>query len=229
MTSTTTLPIASILIEEQQCRMRLTLEQREVSGELRYCWIEPDGSVNAHTHGATRDEAEQRLLDAYRTWDVHLEGEDYTRAQILAETAVQPPDTVRLTGSLAIEHAERLGFPLCKHADPVEGSRHDVSPDEAREIASYDPALIYLDVAPLPAPQTLDALYRVLLEDDGSAEYADLHSLPRNGGEGIDWSSLPTFGGEPPADTREVWSWDADRLLVGRSHNELRLVRRGEG
>lgn len=32
---------------------------------------------------------------------------------------------------------------------------------------------------------------------------------------GVDICALPTFGGEPPADTQEVWSWDEDNLLVG--------------
>jgi len=32
---------------------------------------------------------------------------------------------------------------------------------------------------------------------------------------GVDLCDLPTFGGEPLADTMSVWSWDADRLLVG--------------
>lgn len=35
---------------------------------------------------------------------------------------------------------------LCKHADPTEGAREDLSPDEAREIAAEDPSLIYLDI-----------------------------------------------------------------------------------
>lgn len=30
-----------------------------------------------------------------------------------------------------------------------------------------------------------------------------------------DMSSLPTFGGDEPEDTSEVFSWDAGRLLVG--------------
>lgn len=37
--------------------------------------------------------------------------------------------------------------------------------------------------------------------------------------------SLPTFGGEAPADTREVWSWDETRLLVG-SGRDLEIVPR---
>lgn len=32
---------------------------------------------------------------------------------------------------------------------------------------------------------------------------------------GVDLADLPTFGGEEPADTRGIWSWDATRLLYG--------------
>lgn len=31
---------------------------------------------------------------------------------------------------------------------------------------------------------------------------------------GVDLAGLPTFGGEAPADTQGVWSWDAHSLLV---------------
>lgn len=41
-----------------------------------------------------------------------------------------------------------------------------------------------------------------------------------------DWTSLPTFGGEQPEDTRLVWSWDAARLLVGSCAAELEIVDR---
>jgi hypothetical protein len=33
--------------------------------------------------------------------------------------------------------------------------------------------------------------------------------------EVCDLTSLPTFGGREPADTIEVWSWDAARLMIG--------------
>lgn len=39
-------------------------------------------------------------------------------------------------------------------------------------------------------------------------------------------SSLPTFGGEEPADTQEVWSWDETRLLVGTCASDLEIVDR---
>lgn len=42
------------------------------------------------------------------------------------------------------------------------------------------------------------------------------------------WTSLPTFGGDEPADTTGVWSWDADRLLVGEGRADLQIVPRGE-
>jgi hypothetical protein len=44
---------------------------------------------------------------------------------------------------------------------------------------------------------------------------------------GIDWSSLPTFGGETPKDLTGIWSWDESRLLVGSSHRDLEIVPRG--
>lgn len=30
----------------------------------------------------------------------------------------------------------------------------------------------------------------------------------------IDLCNLPTFGGDAPADTTGIWSWDADSILV---------------
>lgn len=41
-----------------------------------------------------------------------------------------------------------------------------------------------------------------------------------------DWTNLPTFGGSDPRNTREVWSWDARRLLVGTCADDLRIVPR---
>lgn len=48
----------------------------------------------------------------------------------------------------------------------------------------------------------------------------------------IDMASLPTFGGEEPADTNGVWSWDSNNLLVGscigtgQFSDDLKIVRR---
>ncbi|MBU8895302.1 hypothetical protein KRR26_06775 [Corallococcus sp. M34] len=60
---------------------------------------------------------------------------------------------------------------------------------------------------------TLDALAEVL-----GRHGALLTDLP--------WTELPTFGGPPPATTDNVWSWDAERLLVGTHPDSLILVRR---
>lgn len=47
--------------------------------------------------------------------------------------------------------------------------------------------------------------------------------------DGEEWSAdLPTFGGEEPTDTYQVWSWDAERLIVGSCSDELRIVSRDE-
>lgn len=37
----------------------------------------------------------------------------------------------------------------------------------------------------------------------------------------VDMTSLPTFGGQEPADTIGVWSWDESRLLVGEGNLEI--------
>lgn len=39
-------------------------------------------------------------------------------------------------------------------------------------------------------------------------------------------SSLPTFGGEEPDDTAQVWSWDEDSLLVGTCADDLDIIPR---
>jgi hypothetical protein len=48
---------------------------------------------------------------------------------------------------------------------------------------------------------------------NGAAAYIlknDLGDLDNH----IDVSSLPTFGGEEPRDTTEIWSWDAEDLMI---------------
>jgi hypothetical protein len=54
-------------------------------------------------------------------------------------------DVYLITGYAAIEYAEANGLLLCKHSDPTEDHRAGITPDEAYEIASEDPSLIYLD------------------------------------------------------------------------------------
>lgn len=42
----------------------------------------------------------------------------------------------------------------------------------------------------------------------------------------IDWTDLPTFGGHEPACTLQVWSWDAESLLVGDCADSLEIIAR---
>lgn len=58
------------------------------------------------------------------------------------------------------------------------------------------------------APTTLDELAIALV--DAARIGADAN---------IDYSELPTFGGDAPSDTLGVWSWDAESLLVGDGAN----------
>ena len=39
-------------------------------------------------------------------------------------------------------------------------------------------------------------------------------------------SNLPNFGGEMPADTTHIWSWDEDRLLVGTCQDDYEIITR---
>lgn len=55
-------------------------------------------------------------------------------------------ETITVTGRKAIEIAERFGLTLNKYTDPVEGAREGLTVAEAREIASEDPSLIYVQV-----------------------------------------------------------------------------------
>ena len=67
----------------------------------------------------------------------------------------------------------------------------------------------------LTAIRTLDDLLHVLSTEPDSHETADRYGLPRDRhADAIDWTDLPTFGGEAPSNTDGVWSWDATRLLV---------------
>lgn len=65
--------------------------------------------------------------------------------------------------------------------------------------------------ATVTTPPTLDALYEILTTTTD---------------HGLDWTELPTFGGEEPADTAGIWSWDATRLLVGTCASDLRIEAR---
>jgi len=62
------------------------------------------------------------------------------------DNATRTNSNKAMTGESAINYAELHGLMLSKYADPIEGHRADLSPDEAREIMREDPSLIYLEV-----------------------------------------------------------------------------------
>jgi len=72
----------------------------------------------------------------------------------------------------------------------------------------------------LAALRAAEAAARVLAESTGSEPVE------------IDIDNLPVFGGETPANTAGVWSWDETRLLVGACigtgefSDDLRIVAR---
>ena len=51
-----------------------------------------------------------------------------------------------LRGYKAIEYAEKHDLPICKHTDPIEEYRDDLTPEEAREVAGEDPGLIFIEL-----------------------------------------------------------------------------------
>ena len=48
--------------------------------------------------------------------------------------------------------------------------------------------------------------------------------------DGLDWLNrrnlIPTFGGDAPSDTSEIWSWDEEHLLIGACSDEYEIVTR---
>jgi hypothetical protein len=54
--------------------------------------------------------------------------------------------TSKITGHAAIRYARELGLTLSKYADPTEGARDGLSPDEAEQIAREDASLIWVAV-----------------------------------------------------------------------------------
>ena len=67
----------------------------------------------------------------------------------------------------------------------------------------------------------LPDLLDTLIAFEELRDMQDTCSPRTDAGEGIEQrfgivlSELPTFGGDEPSDTCEVWSWDETRLLVG--------------
>lgn len=68
---------------------------------------------------------------------------------------------------------------------------------------------------------SLRELHQALIAFEDALDTLDEDECAYSGAEyelesrGVDICNLPTFGGEAPSSTTEVWAWDTDRLLVG--------------
>lgn len=69
------------------------------------------------------------------------------------------------------------------------------------------------------APSTLEELMERMQANECWGD------APVKHGE-LDWSSLPTFGGDDPPDTTGIWSWDTDSFLVGENADSLQIIDR---
>jgi hypothetical protein len=74
----------------------------------------------------------------------------------------------------------------------------------------------------------LESLRQAMIEDARRAEqYAEDNSTSIKK-TALDWTSLPTFGGDEPKSTLGVWSWDETRLLIGTCTDDLKIVLRAD-
>lgn len=46
-------------------------------------------------------------------------------------------------------------------------------------------------------------------------------------GSHVDWDDLPTYGGKEPADTKGIWSWDPECVLIG-SGSDVKVMTRAD-
>ena len=89
--------------------------------------LAPGDALIAHSHARTALEAGLPATDLFA-----------------GAARLAPNDGSILTGHAAIDHAIATGATLNKYADPTEPAREGLTVDEAREIASEDPLLIWI-------------------------------------------------------------------------------------
>ena len=63
---------------------------------------------------------------------------------------------------------------------------------------------------------------------EAEAELSDPDAIGDDVVQRADLCSLPNFGGEWPADTLGVWSWDEDHVLVGTCIEDMKIEAREE-
>ena len=108
-----------------------------------------------------------------------------------------------ITGLDAINHAAEHGLTLSKYSDPVEDAREGLTVDEAREVATEDASLIYLQVATHVVVEHMSAAWR------------ESHRGNRN------WGVYPSNGAVRVLMTRE----DAEELVEADSDEYDRILR----
>lgn len=72
----------------------------------------------------------------------------------------------------------------------------------------------------LKAPETLDELFQFMKTN--KLWYGAKCIFPNQ----LDWTQLPTFGGDEPTCEQSVWSWDEHRIIVGRTFLDVKIVNR---
>lgn len=82
-----------------------------------------------------------------------------------------------------------------------------------------------------------EGLERILEQGDILIQAIDnltdlLEWMRQGDDDGLEWLNrqnlIPTFGGEMPSDTSEIWSWDEEHLLIGACSDEYEIVTREE-
>ena len=70
-------------------------------------------------------------------------------------------------------------------------------------------------------PSNLEELLEILKAN------GDWAGSPQNHGE-LDYSSLPTFGGDEPSNAAGIWSWDEDSVIMGSCSDDFCIESRSD-
>jgi len=112
----------------------------------------------------------------------------------------------KLTGTEAIDYARENDLTLNKYADPTEDGRSGLTPEEAEEVATEDPSLIWIEVEAGPTLYSVERsgdiflkakTGRIYLISPESGEYEEITGLPR---EAVEVAAGTGFDIEIPAE-----------------------------